>query len=194
MFGVPRLDAMELSARVSRGVFAGANGPQLGAAEQARLVQQMLSSTVPPVDWHVWVDVVRETEETRAGGSVGVADTALYAAVARYLSHQSPPPEARAAIQFLHGLAALDHGETARAAIPLVDAALRGDFWLPADLLRDGAVVALVRTGDTNDACFVLDKLRGASARTPNDVRGQLLAAWVRSAGSPTAGGPVASR
>ncbi|MEP6620802.1 MAG: fused MFS/spermidine synthase [bacterium] len=182
LYGVPRLDAMELSARVALGNFANASGPQLGAAERARIVQQALASSEPPMDWHVWIDAVRETEETRAGGSIGVADTALYGKVSRYLARQSPPAEARAAVAFLHGLSARDYAETATAALPLVAAALRGDYWLPADLLRDGAVVALIRTGDAKDARYVLENLRAASSRAPNDVRGQLLAAWARRA------------
>jgi hypothetical protein len=192
--GVPRHEAMELGARVSRGQFAGASGWQLGAAERARAVQQLLVASAPPVDWHVWVDAVRDAEETRAGGSVGVADTALYAAVSGYLARQAPPTEARAAVAFLHGLSALDHAETARAATPLVAAARHGDYWLPADLLRDGAVVALLQTGDAKGARVVLEALRGGSSRTVNDLRGQLLAAWVHDAEHPGDAAPVTMR
>lgn len=185
LFGVPRLEAMALGARVLRGDFTGATGPQLGAAERARIVELMLASIAPPVNWHVWVEAVRETEETRAGGRVGVADTAFYDAVSRYVARQSPPAEVRAAVAFLHGLASLDYDEVVTAAKPLVDAALRGDLWLPGDVLRDGAVIALLRTGDVRDARFVLDALRNASSRTANDVRGQLLTGAVRDAEHP---------
>ena len=137
------------------------------------------------MNWHVWVDAVRETEETRAGGRVGVADTAFYDAVSRYVARQSPPAEVRAAVAFLHGLASLDYDEAVTAAKPLVDAALRGDVWLPGDVLRDGAVIALLRTGDVRSARFVLDALRNASSRTANDVRGQLLTGAVRDAEHP---------
>jgi spermidine synthase len=180
--GVQRLDAMALGALVARGDFAGANASQLGAAERARTVMQTLASGATPVDWHVWVENVREAEATRAGGSVGVADTAFYGALSRYLARQSPPAEARAAVSFLHGLAALDFAAAAKASEPLVNAALRGDHWLPPDLLREGAVVAFVRTGQVTDARVVLDALRGASSSAQNDLRGQLLAAVVREA------------
>ena len=190
LLGVPRLEAMALGARVLRGEFTGATGPQLGAAERARIVALMLASNAPPVNWHVWVDAVRETEETRAGGRVGVVDTAFYDAVSRYVARQSPPAEVRAAVAFLHGLASLDYDEAVTAAKPLVDAALRGDVWLPGDVLRDGAVIALLRTGDVRSARFVLDALRNASSRTANDVRGQLLTGAVRDAEDP----PLPSR
>ena len=182
LFGVPRLDAMELGARVSRGEFTGATGPQLGAAERARLVHLLLASDKPPVDWHVWVDAVREAEETRAAGSIGSADTALFGEVSRYLARQNPPAEVRAAVAFLHGLSAFNLTESADAAVPLVTAALRGDYWLPADLLRDGAVVSLLHIGDVTNARFVMDKLGSVTTHAPNDIRGQLLSAWVRRA------------
>ncbi|HUQ45712.1 MAG TPA: hypothetical protein VM033_03610 [Gemmatimonadaceae bacterium] len=177
--GVPRLEAMDLGARVHGGRFEGASGPQLGAAERARSVERLLASPHPPVEWHIWVDAVREAEETRAGGSLGIADTALFAAAERVLARQSPPPEARAAVEFLHGLAAHDFVQVARASLPLIAAARRGDDWLAPDLVRDGAVMAGLRTGDVRGARAAMVVLTPRSARTRNDVRSQLLAAWI---------------
>jgi spermidine synthase len=179
--GVPRLEAMALGVRIADGDFVGATGEMLGAAEQARVLNLALASPEPPVEWHLWVEGLRAAEETDAGGRMGVADTALYAAASRYLARQAPPVEARAAVAFLHGLSAFDYQETARAAEVLVPAALRGDRWLPLDLLRDGTVVALLRTGQLKDARAVLQALQGASSRARNDLREQLLAAWVNS-------------
>jgi hypothetical protein len=135
---------------------------------------------------------VREADETRSGGSEGIADTALYAAASRALARGRPPAEARAAVAFLHGLATWDFGESSRAAVPLLAAAHQGDHWLPPDLLRDGAVVSRLRTGDVRGARVALDAV--ASARPRNDVRAQLLAAWVREAERPTGGTPVTMR
>ena len=180
--GVPRLDAMELGARVRGARYEGASGAQLGAAERARAVERLLSSPVPPVDWHVWVDAVREAEQTRAGGSLGVADTALFAAAERAVARHSAPSEARASVEFLHGLAAHDFAKVARASIPLINAARRGDDWLAVDLVRDGAVVAALRTGDLRGARAAMVTLTPRTARGRNDVRSQLLSAWVRDA------------
>ena len=177
--GVPRLEAMDLGARVHGEQFAGASGPQLGAAERARSVERLLASPLPPVEWHIWVDAVREAEETRAGGSVGIADTALFAAADRALARQSPPAEARAAVEFLRGLAGHDFVQVARASLPLIAAARRGDDWLAPDLVRDGAVMAGLRTGDVRGARAAMIVLTPRSSRTTNDVRSQLLAAWV---------------
>lgn len=185
--GVPRLDAMSLGARVGASDFAGATGPQLGAAERARAVGRMLASGMAPVDWHVWVDAVREAEETQSGGSNGIADTSFYADAARALASQSPPEGARAAVEFLHGLAAHDFPRVSRASLPLIDAARRGTDWLPPDLLRDGTVVAALKTGDVRHARGAMVVLTPRSARSTNDVRGQLLTAWILAAerGSP---------
>jgi spermidine synthase len=180
--GVPRLDAMELGARVRAGTFGGANRTQLGAAGRARAVDLLLASPAPPVEWHLWVDAVREAEETRAGGSLGVADTVFFAAVERAMARQSPPKGARAAVDFLHGLAAQDFVTVARAAEPLIDAARHGDDWLAADLVRDGAVVAYLRTGDVRGARAAMAVMMPRSAQTYRDVRTQLLAAWIADA------------
>jgi hypothetical protein len=192
--GVPRLDAMALASRVRHAEFAGADGAQLGASERARAVDRLLASDAVPVDWHVWVGALRDADETRSGGSAGVADTALYAAAGRALVRSRAPAEARAAVAFLHGLAAWDFAEAARATGPLLAAAHAGDYWLPADLLRDGAVVARLRTGDVRGARAALDALASASARTRNDVRGQLLTALVHGAEMHLATTPVTMR
>jgi predicted membrane-bound spermidine synthase len=183
--GVPRLEAMELAARMRRGDFAGAAGAQLGASERARAVDRLLASDAAPVDWHVWVAALREADETRSGGSAGVADTALYAAAAAALVRSRAPVEARAAVAFMHGLASWDFAEASRAAGPLLTAARQGDYWLPPDLLRDGTVLARLRTHDVRGARAALDALASASSRTRNDLRAQLLTAWVRDAESP---------
>jgi hypothetical protein len=146
-------------------------------------VDRLLASPMAPVDWHLWVNAVREAEEARAGGSTGVADTAFFGAVEHALARHSPPPQARAAVELLHGLAAQDFARIARASPPLIEAARRGDDWLPPDLVRDAAVVAGLRTGDVRGARAAMVTLAPRSERGRNDVRNQLLAAWVAEAG-----------
>ena len=179
MGGVPRLEAMELAARVSAGSLAGADPAQVVAAENAREVDRSLASDTPPLDWRLWFDAVRRAEETRAGGSAGVADTAFFARVNRYLSRQAAPAEARASVAFLHGLAAWDFAEVSHAAEPLLAAASHGDHWLSPDQLREGAVAARLQLGDIAGARAAFFQLGPASLRSPNDVRPQLLRAML---------------
>jgi hypothetical protein len=180
---VPRLEAMELAARVNEGDFNGATNEQLTAAENVRAVDRMIAGGAAPVEWRYWVEAVRRAEETRHGGSAGVADSVWFGRINRYLATHAAPIEARASIAFLHGLAAWDFAETARASTTLIDAAARGDFWLSPDLLREGTVVGRLRTGDIAGARSAWIRLAPVSSRSADDVRPQLLAAWIMAAG-----------
>jgi len=176
---VPRLEAMELAARERDGRLDGAPAPMLAAAERSRSVDRLLASNAAPVDWRVWTGAVRESEELRGGGTSGVADTAFYAALQRYMDAQHAPTGARATIAFLHGLAAWDFVEAWRASELLVPLAVKGDLWMPVDVLREGAVVAKLQLGDVVGARRTLDVLAPFATREANDVRPQLLNAWI---------------
>jgi hypothetical protein len=128
---------------------------------------------------------VRDAEETYGGGTSGVADTALFAAAQRYMDAQKAPPEARATIAFLHGLASWNFAEVSKAAEVLIPAAEKDDLWMPVDLLREGTAVARIKLGDAVGARFALDHLASRKQRDPNDVRPQLLDAWVDAAAKP---------
>jgi hypothetical protein len=110
---------------------------------------------------------------------MGVVDTALFVAAERALQRQSPPAEARAAVAFLRGLAGYDYAAVSRASRPLIEAARRGDDWLPADLLRTGAVVAALETGDVRSAREAMAALTPRSSLDANDVRAQMLWGWI---------------
>jgi spermidine synthase len=179
---VPRLEAMELAARDRDNHYAGASQQMLGAAERARAVDRMLASNVAPLDWHEWAAAVRDAEELHGGGTSGVADTAFYAAAQHYMDAQKAPAEARATIAFLHGLASWDFAEASKAADILIPAAEKGDLWMPVDLLREGAAVARIKLGDADGARVALDHLASRKQRDINDVRPQLLEAWINAA------------
>jgi predicted membrane-bound spermidine synthase len=176
---VPRLEAMELAARARDGRFDGAPPQMLAAAERSRAIDALMASNAAPLDWHVWAGAVRESEELRSGGSAGVADSAFYAVLQRYMDAQHAPTAARASIAFLHGLAAWDFVEAWRASEILIPLAAKGDLWMPADELREGAVVARLQLGDVRGARHALKELAPFSVRDANDVRPQLLDAWI---------------
>jgi hypothetical protein len=181
--GVPRLEAMELAARVRGGDFNGADPALVVAAGRARATRRMLATSEPPIDWHAWVESVRDAEATIAGGSAGVDDSEFYAEVERYLERQpTAPREARAAIGFLHGLAKWNYWRVVPAADVLLAAASRGDYWLSPDLLGDGAVVAYLRTGNVESARAAYLLVDGATTREEHDLRRELLGAWILAA------------
>ncbi|MDB4912788.1 MAG: Spermine synthase [Gemmatimonadetes bacterium] len=176
---VPRLEAMELAARQRDNNFVGALPQMLAAAEHARAIDLLIASNIAPIDWRVWAGAVRESEELRGGGTSGVVDTAYFARVFRYMEAQHAPNEARAVIEFLHGLGTWDFEQASRAAALLIPAAENGDLWMPVDELREGAVVARLKLGDIRGARSAFDGLAPRSARDANDVRPQLLNAWI---------------
>ncbi|HEX2718836.1 MAG TPA: fused MFS/spermidine synthase [Gemmatimonadaceae bacterium] len=190
--GIPRLEAMELAARVRGGQYAGADPLKVVAAQRVALTERMLASNDPPVDWRAWIDAVRDAEETRAGGSAGVADTAFFARVDRYLARQKPPEEVRAAVRFLRGLADRDFTSAATASDVLLAAAARGELWLPPELLGEGAVVAYLRTGNAPGARAAMPLVEARRAVT--DARFQLLDAWIRAAEAAQRAPTAASR
>jgi hypothetical protein len=60
---------------------------------------------------------------------------------------------ARAAIDFLHGLASWNFGEASRAGQTLIDARILDAVdWLPISLVRNGIVVARIQLGDFDGA------------------------------------------
>ena len=176
---VPRLEAMELAARARDNDFTGATPQMLGAEERSRSVDRLIASNTAPVDWHVWAAAVREDEELRGGGTAGVADSVYFSAVDAYMNAQNAPTEARATVAFLHGMAAWNFVEAWRASELLVPLAAKGDHWMPVDELREGAVLARLALGDVVGARRVLKVMAPMSARDANDVRPQLLDAWI---------------
>ena len=179
---VPRLDALELGARLRDARMDGAPTWVLGVAERVRNVERLIASDDAPVDWLAFVGAVTEAEAARSGGAVGVVDTAFYASVRGYLQRQRAPAEVSAAVDFLHGLASWQFDETSRAAAVLLPEAQRGASWLSPDLLREGTVVARLRLGDVRGARVALDQMKGLTARPFGDVRTELIAAWVERA------------
>jgi hypothetical protein len=120
------------------------------------------------------------------GGTAGVADTAFFASVDRYMRRTSAPAEARAAVDFLHALAAWDYANAVRASHALVGRAAGGDFWLAPDLLRDGATTARLMTGDTAGAREVFVALAPYSQRARTDLRSLVLESMLREASDST--------
>ena len=176
---VPRLEAMELAARARDNRFDGASPQMLGAVERSHAVDRLLASAAAPVDWHVWAAAVREAEELRSGGTSGVADTAFFAAVEQYMTAQHAPTAARASVAFLQGMASWNFVQVWRASELLVPPAVKGDLWMPADELREGAVLARLGLGDVAGARKVMKALAPQTTRDVNDVRPQLLDAWI---------------
>ncbi|MEO6526439.1 MAG: spermidine synthase [Gemmatimonadaceae bacterium] len=182
MSEVPRLDALELGARLRDERLDDAPTWISGVAERVRNVERLIAADRPPVDWLAFVGAATEAEAARSGGAVGVADSAYFGSLRRYLSRQSAPAVVGAAVDFLHGLAAWDFREASAAADVLLPAAQRGEVWLSPALLREGTVVARLRLGDVRGARVALEQTSKLGGRPHGDLRGDLVVAWVQRA------------
>ncbi|MEJ7809474.1 MAG: fused MFS/spermidine synthase [Gemmatimonadaceae bacterium] len=147
-----------------------------------RLSATLTTGDAPP-DWHLWMRDVVTTEHDLHGGTAGVADEEFYRAVRDFADRHAAPHGVRDAIAFLHGLATWDFAEASSAADGLLEPARDGTSWIAdVDELRDGAVVAKLRTGDVAGARRYFAALAGQSQRRRTDLRVSLLQAYLRAA------------
>ncbi len=183
-------DAREAMARSPGG---GGEAPMLGlsredegwtrdAVYRRAAYEAVLATRRAPADWRRFIAQALECEADLHGGTAGVADSAFYARTFAYVQVAGAPPEALAALHFVHGLAAYDWAEANMAGRALREDAARGDRWVDAELLLDGGVVAALRSGDVAGARQALTQLVPLVRRRAEDVRDGVLEAWVRAA------------
>jgi predicted membrane-bound spermidine synthase len=116
-------------------------------------LERLVAGAAPPADWRLWVESMRESERLVQGGTAGIADEPFYAQLRSYATRANAPAPARAAIDFLHGLASWDFAEASRAGQALINARIRDTVdWLPISLVRNGTVVARIQLGDFDGA------------------------------------------
>jgi hypothetical protein len=162
-----------------------------------RSLQQFYSAGLAPGDWPSFIRLALEAERDLHLGSSGVTDETFYAPLFEYLRTRRAPPDAVAAVSFTHALAGWDF-ERARTAGDTVSRALvSGISWVDADMLREGLVVANLRTGNVAAARRAFDDLRRYSTRPAQSLRALLIEAYLTSAestGSVASGGGTGHR
>jgi len=161
---ITRVDDLARTVRLRSAIASGRTAPDTTGRRRAgdsyarglaRLVdiERRLGGSVPPADWKLFVEDVRESEALLHAGTAGVADEAFYARLRAYTQRTAAPDAVRAAIDFLHGLAAWDWAEASRTGERLVAARERDNVdWLPASFTRNGLVVARIQLGDFGGA------------------------------------------
>ena len=176
--GIDRLSAMSVNAAMRSGDSRGGE-PAQAARERVRVFEADLGNGGAPADWHTWVRGFTQAAEIVHGGMSGVADTAFFTRVERYLARHKAPAEARAAVAFTRGIAAWNYREAAAAADLLIRAAARQDDWLDPDYLSDGAVMSMLRVGDPRSARDAFREMGKRSARPASDLGRQLMLSYV---------------
>jgi spermidine synthase len=178
---IPRLEALALGAALREFRETGAVRAEDDDAKRSSAIFRQrswdadLNSDQPPTDWRLWLQRMSDRRQDRYGGTQGYVDEDFYRPIYQYLDRFQAPAEARAAVDFRHGVEGWDFGQAVLATPPLVAAALGRKHWIPVDELRDGAVVARLLTHDMAGARDIFGTLAPHSARAPGDFRSALL-------------------
>lgn len=143
-----------------------------------------LERGLPPSSWGHWSREFATVATELHLGSRRWVDENFYRQVEEYLERARAPREPRHAVAFRKALSLGHAAEAAGHAVPLVSAVEVGQFWLPADDLLDGAVVAHLAEGDATAARLAWETLRRHSTRRPDNARLAMLAALLRQAGT----------
>ena len=164
VFGVPRLNAMAVAAGAETATRERVP-TRASRRRGGRCSTPRWRPARAPMNWHVWVQSVASVEAALHGGMAGVVDTAFYASLRRYLDKTNAPELPRAAVISCTVWRRGTIAEASHAADPLLAAAGAGDLWVDADMLRDGAVMAKLATGDPRRAPRVQDADRAVVAK-----------------------------
>ncbi len=162
--------------------------PFLRAAKSRReVLQDRMNAARAPSDWRDFMAAAMVVEKDLHGGTMGWVDDGFYRQVATFARSRGAPTEAQSAIAFMHGVASYDWPEAAGEVDPLLKAFEDGRRWLDPDSFRDGAVVALLRTGNATKARTVFNRMAQYAARRADDLRVRMLGAVVAAAAGPAA-------
>jgi hypothetical protein len=180
-----RVHSRALGARL-RGTSGATDGSDDGETARAafRLWQwyQLLQSPDPPRDWSQWMHETLAVAGELHAGTAGVADERFYRSAHAYLERHAAPDPVQHTLAFTEALAGWNFAAASVATDQLIDAAMTGQSLLSGDLLRDGAVVAKLMLGDVAGARQVFTALAPQAQRSPNDIRSQLLEAYLAKA------------
>jgi hypothetical protein len=141
-----------------------------------------LASNRAPSDWELWSQGKAIVDRYHDAATAGVADEDRYGEAVRFLERHQAPPVMRDLLDFRHGIRAWNFAQAAGAADRLMPVVMEQRRWITADELRDGAVMAHLHTGNVAAARDVFDTLRRFSTRRPDDLRSELLGAYLRAA------------
>lgn len=181
---VPRSEALSLGARLramrTLPPAVSAQLPRDEALRNALYRRDELERSIgvgrPPADWHAWMNSVLAVDADIHSGTGGVVDTSFFQGLRQYTTRTAAPVEARAAVDFLHGIGAWNWPEAAVASKALLSST-DSIGWLPDPILRNGAAVSFIMLRDTAGAA---DVLRRFARRTSADgFRERLIASYL---------------
>ncbi|MDE3097813.1 MAG: hypothetical protein KGK07_17640 [Chloroflexota bacterium] len=184
---IARVKALALGYRLRTETFTTAslanedNATRLAVA-QRQMLRDLMASDHSPADWGIFFKLATDVEASLHGGTMGWTDEAFYDGVTRFLDAQHAPSDAQAAWRLLHAAAGYRWPAAAADVDAVVSARVRGHRWLDDNLLRDAAVVALLKTGAPARAHGVFDQLSPFVTRKSDDLRVLMLSEHIAAA------------
>jgi hypothetical protein len=156
--------------------------PLREARSRLSQLQSVIAAGHSPPDWPIFFRLAAEVESDLHSGTMGWADEPFYASVATFMDRQNAPRNARDAWRFLHAISKYDWPVAAELADVQIKSRVSGVGWISPDLLRTGAVIAYMRTGEFLKARDAFDRLAEFAHWTIADLRVRLLGAHLAAA------------
>jgi hypothetical protein len=181
---IPRSAARALGANLRAiRTLPGADVVRMRKTEETRIaayrldqLERMAASGRAPTDWHRWIEHVIATDADLHSGTAGVVDSAFFRTVHDYATRAGAPAEARASLDFLHGIGSWNWAEVV-AATKILETSSDSLGWVPDVLLRNGSVVAYIKLGLFDAAA---SSMRTFAKRTDEDTfRERLLSSYL---------------
>ena len=185
---IPRTEAQALARRLRGAERLSPTDSALDNREfqRARLREAelalWLSSGRAPSDWFTWFTQMVAVEHDRHGGTMGVVDSAWYAAVEKYMVAQRAPADGISALRLMRAASTYDWATAAREVQVQMEARGQGRQWLPIETFYEMAVVARLRANDIAGARALLARMASATEWDAEDFRSRLLEAHVAAA------------
>ena len=185
---IPRVESQALVARVRSDEVLAPNDTVVANRkfQRARMRQAQLdmwmAATRAPTDWFTWFTDMLSVELDRHAGTIGMVDSAWYAAVERYMLEQNAPRDGISALRFMRAAAAYDWVTAAREVLPQIEARSEGRQWVPTETFYEAAIVARLKVGDVAGARALFGRMASATDRTAADLRLRLLDSHIKAA------------
>jgi spermidine synthase len=142
---------------------------------------QVLTGSRPPTSWRAWYTQFSEVESDLHHGTAGVIDEDFYRRSLDYATRNGAPEALLAAVRFQLGIANWDWNEVI-GSITILEAESRARRpWVNPEVLRDGAMVAFIKTGRPSEARSRFDALTelGDESSSPFRFKTRLWKAYL---------------
>ena len=182
------LDVERVRYRAVSAALRNGRGPAVDAADRSRFriaaskyqtFKDRMAAGHAPADWPEFIKQFHEVDTDLHGGTMGWAYDPFYDSVLQFAKAQNAPADVVATVKFMRGVSSYNWLEAAAQVDALLFATENGLKWVEPDMFRDGAVVALIKTGQFLKARQVFNRMAARIERKLFDLRVQMLRAAV---------------